>query len=146
LALSSFTKRKRQRHSVFSGTLKSLNPGLGKVLAFGTDGKEALVTAYRNNFERTTNLLCDLHLKANVKSKLQEFGISSKVKETIVADIFRRQRGTVFEAGLADASSRDMFVKQLSQLEEPWSPLHQNGWNFFKWFHNHKSAAFVNCY
>lgn len=67
------------------------------------------------------------------------------MKETIVADIFGRQSGTVFEAGLADASSRDMFVKQLGQLEEPWSVLHQNGRNFFKWFHNHKSADFVNC-
>ena len=38
-----------------------------------------------------------------------------------------------------------MFVKQLGQLEEPWSVLHQNGRNFFKWFHNHKSADFVNC-
>lgn len=137
-------KKTTETYSVFSGTLKSLNPGLGKVLAFGTDGEKALVTAFRNNFERATNLLCDLHLKANVESKLQEFGISGKVKETIVADIFGKQRGTVFEAGLADASSRDMFVKQLGQLEEPWSALHQTGRNFFKWFHNHKSTDFVN--
>ena len=102
-------KKMTETYSVFSGTLKSLNPGLGKVLAFGTDGEKALVTAFRNNFERATNLLCDLHLKANVESKLQEFGISGKVKETIVADIFGRQRGTVFEAGLADASSRDIL-------------------------------------
>ena len=138
-------KKTTETYSVFSGTLRSLNPGLGKVLAFGTDGEKALVTAFRNNFERATNLLCDLHLKANVESKLQEFGISGKVKETIVADIFGRQGGTVLETGLADASSRDMFVKQLGQLEEPWSALHQNGRNFFKWFHNHKSVDFVNC-
>ena len=49
----------------------------------------------RNNFERATNLLCDLHLKSNVESKLQEFGMSGKVKETIVADMFGRQSGTV---------------------------------------------------
>lgn len=138
-------KKTTETYSVFSGALKSLNPGLGKVLAFGTDGEKALVIAFRNNFERATNLLCDLHLKANVESKLQEFGISGIVKETIVADIFGRQRGTVFEAGFADASSRDMFVKQLGQLEEPWSALHQNGRNFFKWFHNHKSTDFVSC-
>ena len=92
-------KKTTETYLVFSGTLKSLNPGLGKVLAFGTDVEKALVTAFRNNFERATNLLCDLHLKANVESKLQEIGISGKVKETIVADIFGRQRGTVFEAG-----------------------------------------------
>lgn len=73
-------KKTTETYSVFSGTLKSLNPGLGKVLAFGTDGEKALVTAFRNNFERATNLLCE--------SKLQEFGISGKGKETIVADIF----------------------------------------------------------
>ena len=138
-------KKTTETYSVFGGTLKSLNPGLGNVLAFGTDGEKALATAFRNNFERATNLLCDLHLKANVESKLQEFGISGNIKETIVADIFGRRRGTVFEAGLADASSRDLFVKQLGQLEEPWSALHDNGRNFFNWFRDHKSDDFVSC-
>jgi len=39
-------KKTTETYSVFSRTLKSLNPGLGKVLAFGTDGEKALVTAY----------------------------------------------------------------------------------------------------
>lgn len=138
-------KKTTETYSVFSGTLKTLQPGLGNVLAFGTDGEKALVTAFRNNFERATNLLCDLHLKANVESKLQEFGISGKEKETIVADIFGRRRGSIFEAGLADVSSSEQFVQQLDQLEETWSGLHKNGQNFFHWFRHHKSDDFLNC-
>ncbi len=138
-------KKTTETYSVFSGTIKTLQPGLGNVLAFGTDGEKTLVTAFRNNFERAKNLLCDLHLKANVESKLQEFGISGKEKETIVADIFGRRRGSVFEAGLADVSSSEQFVQQLGQLEETWSGLHKNGQNFFSWFRHHKSDDFVNC-
>ena len=138
-------KKTTETYSVFSGTLKSLNPGLNKVLAFGTDREKALGTAFKNNFERATNLLCNRHLKANVESKLQEFGMTGNMKDTIVADIFGRRRGSVFESGLADASRRDVFVRQLGQLEEVGSALHVNGRRIDDWFLDHKSADFVNC-
>lgn len=113
-----------ETYSIFSGTLKSLNPGLSNVLSFGTDGEKALVIGFKNNFGRATHLLCDLHLRANVEIKLQEFGIICKTKESIIENIFGRQKGAVSEKGLVNSSSKDTFEKQLGQLKEKWSGLH----------------------
>lgn len=71
--------------------------------------------------------------------------MTGNMKDTIVADIFGRRRGSVFESGLADASRRDVFVRQLGQLEEVGSALHVNGRRIDDWFLDHKSADFVNC-
>ena len=50
----------------------------------------------------------------------------------------------MLEKGFADASCKDVFEKQLRQLEEKWSRLHDNGLYFHDWFKNHKSGKFIN--
>ena len=124
-----------------NNTLKSLNPSLSNVLLFGTGGEKALVTGFTNNFDRATHILCDLHLKAYVETKLQEFGIIGKTKESIITDIFGRRIGSLLEKDLVDASSKDVFEEQLWQLDG----LHGKGRCFHGWFQKHKSGEIINC-
>ena len=56
-------KKTSETYSTFSGTLRNLQPQLRDVLAFGSDNEEALVAGFKNNFDRSINLLCELHLK-----------------------------------------------------------------------------------
>lgn len=66
------------------------------------------------------------------------------MKQDIVADIFGRQNGEVYESGLADADSAEQFKNQLVILKAKWTTSHQNGNKFYEWFTKNKSEKFVN--
>ena len=86
-------------------------------MAFGTSDEEALIQGFRNNFDRSVHLLCELHLKKNVDFSLQDMGIVGEAKASIVADIFGKTTGTVKESGLTEAHDEDKFQNMPSQLE-----------------------------
>ena len=39
-------------------------------MAFGTDDEKALVVGFNETFERATRLLCEIHLRKNIDTKL----------------------------------------------------------------------------
>lgn len=137
-------KKTKETYSAFSGTLRNLQPALRDVFAFGTDDEEALIDGFRNNFDRSVNLLCEIHLKKNVEKKLQELGIKGKTKDEVVADIFGRKIGSIHESGLIDAKDAESFDAMLVSLDERWSAQHANGKEFHKWFSQRKRPLFVN--
>ena len=137
-------KNTTETYSIFAGTIKTLRPCLSEVLSFGTDSEKPLIDGFKNNFDRSVNLLCVLHLKKNVERKLLDLGISGNVKQDILADVFGKQSGNVFESGLADTPGRENFQQQLEQLKEKWSKCRTKGMCFFKWFQETKAEEFIN--
>ena len=127
-------RKTEETYSTFSATLRTLEPGLRELLAFGTDDKQALISGFRNNFERAISLLCELHLRKNVEKKLQELQFPKTSQNEIVADIFGRKRGDILESGLTDAKSDEAFDAMLGNLEERWSSMHAKGKAFFTCF------------
>lgn len=89
-------RKTEETYSTFGGSLRTLEPGLKDLLAFGTDDEKALVSGFRNNFERSINLLCELHLQKNIEKKMQELHISKQSAKEFIADIFGRRRGEIF--------------------------------------------------
>ncbi len=55
-------KKTKDTYSSFCGVLKSLQPSLQDVLAFGTDDENALERAFDESFERAIHLLCQIHM------------------------------------------------------------------------------------
>ena len=121
-----------------------MKPDLENLLAYGIDDEEALSSAFGENFERTTQLLCSIHLKKNIENRFVEIGITGKIKEEIVADIFGRQVGDVYERGLSDAESQEGFSKQMEVVKGKWSKCHANGLKFFQWFVKNKEKKMLN--
>ena len=72
-------------------------------MAFGMDDEKALVGGFKENFERATNLLCEIHLRKNIERKLVSMDIKGEDKQSIMDRIFGRKVGNVFESGLSDA-------------------------------------------
>ena len=136
-------KKTTETYSTFSGTLRTLEPELRDVMAFGTDDEQALIQGFRNNFDRSVHLLCELHLKKNIQKKLQDMGIVGEAKASIVADIFGKITGAVKESGLTEAQDEDKFQNMLHNLKEKWSMLHKNGAEFHKWFEDKKGKEFA---
>ena len=137
-------RKTEETYSTFSATLRTHEPGLRELLAFGTDDEQALISGFRNNFDRAINLLCELHLRKNVEKKLQELQLPKTSQNEIVADIFGRKRGDIFESGLTDARSDEAFDAMLGNLEERWSSTHAKGKAFFTWFQTRKRKEFLN--
>ena len=123
-------RKTEETYSMFCGSLKALQPEIGNLLAFGTDDEQALTNVFNKNFERATHLLCEIHLKKNVERKLVELGITARVKDEIIADIFSKTTDNIFESGLSDADSKEDFYSKLSILKSKWARMHNPVKNF----------------
>ena len=94
-------------------------------------------------FDRSINLLCELRLNKNIAKKLHEMQFSKDIKNGIVADIFGKRRGDVFECGLIDAKREEGFDAMLDNLEQRSSSVHVNGADFHAWFRARKRKEFL---
>ena len=137
-------KKTFETYSIFASTLKTIETDLRDVLAFGTDDELALVNGFKNNFERSVHLLCELHLKKNIETKLKDLGIAGEVKCEFMADIFGQTIGTVHESGLVSAPDEQQFVNMLDNVKERWSNKHDNGAAFYDWFCTRKAKEFLD--
>ncbi len=109
-------------------------------MAFGTDDEKPLANAFNNNFQCATHLLCEVHLKKNVESKLVDLGITEELKDEITADIFGKLSGDIFESSLSDASNVSDFEQQMKLLKQKWCDAHNKG---AEWFLKNKAKEFV---
>lgn len=95
--------KKFQPFHYFASTLIRLNPNLIDLKAFGTDGEPELIKAFNVCFPTAVHLRCTLHLRQNVKDKLRNLGVPQSVAREFVDDIFGKQTGSHFKAGLVDS-------------------------------------------
>ena len=68
--------------------MAKLNTNTQNVLVYGTDGETALGEGFGRPLPYAQHLLCGIHMKDNVTSKLNEFGIRAKACEIIPSNIF----------------------------------------------------------
>ena len=67
-------KKTQHTYSLSGGTLKSLEPELKNLMAFGTDDEKALVGGFNETFERATRLLCEIHPRKKYGHKACVYG------------------------------------------------------------------------
>ena len=133
----------------FASTLVSFNMKLQGLLAFGTDGDEALIEAFLHNFPFAIQLRCFLHMKRNIHSKLGERGLPSCVSEEFLSDIFGKYVYNRYEEGLVDAVSCFDFESRLHNCKDVWNAreaqyLHPGQMSFFDYFVQQYSKVFEN--
>ena len=98
----------------FASTLVGIAPKLGNVLAFGTDGEEAVVKAFKQQFSFAVHLRCFRHMRQDIQRKLSvDMGFPADAVSTILAHIFGEKDGPTFFEGLVDANSEGEFDEQL---------------------------------
>lgn len=115
------------------------------VLVFGTDGEENLYNAMAEVFVNAKHLRCDIHLKDNVKRKLNDLGIGGIAASEIFFDIFGKGMGNVAEGGLVDCKSTEEFDAALEDAMKNWKSLHENGAKFCGYFLKEKADVIRNC-
>ena len=87
-------KKSFSTYLFFSSTLVGLRPQLSHLKSFGTDGELALHQAFKHSFPSAVHLLCTIHARRNIKSKIREMRISESVQQITLGDIFGKQVGS----------------------------------------------------
>ena len=139
LVLSLFTIRRHSQHN-FLRILSSwpVCPQLQAICAFGTDGEKPRIDSFNHEFGFAQHLTCFIHVRRNIKEKLQSYCIPSDVAQQVMNDIFGQRRGTIFEEGIVDAVDTDDFQHKLESLETKWRNLDTSSSSdlegFLHWF------------
>ena len=104
-----------------------LEPKLSDVIAFGTDGEQAIVKAVRATFpERIIHLRCFIHMKDNIRRKLTELLLPELIREEIIRDIFGFHQGAISVKGILDASDSTDFDRRLLHLKIKWDEFEKS--------------------
>ena len=76
-------KKTQSTYSLSAATLKSLESELKNLMAFGTDDEKAFVGEVNESFERAIHLLCEIHVRKNIDTKLVSMKIRGDCKQSI---------------------------------------------------------------
>ena len=118
-----------------------LNTNTQNALVYGTDGEKALAEGFGRPLPYAQHLLCDLHMKDNIMSKLTELGIRVKDSDTILTDIFGKNVGSKRVPCLIDAENQTELEREMERLETKWSSAHSQGERFVGYFQKYKVDA-----
>ena len=118
----------------FASSLVGQCPQLQVIRAFGTDGEKPLIDFFNHEFGFAQHLTYFIHVRRNIKEKLQLCCIPSDVAQQVMNDIFGQRRGTVFEEGIVDAVYTDDFQHKLESLETKWRNLDTSSSSDFEGF------------
>ena len=78
--------RRRLLIYFFASSLIGQNKQLEGVRAIGTDGERPLIDAFMLEFGFAQHLTCFIHVRRNIKDKLDECAIPSELTTTILRD------------------------------------------------------------
>ena len=70
-----------------------LAPALKDVKVFGSYSKTNVYKLFVDLFPSATHLLCDLHMKDNVQSKLSYLNFNITTKDEVMCDVFCKRLG-----------------------------------------------------
>ena len=126
----------------FASSLLGIAPRLVGVLAFGTDGEEALVKAFKQQLQFAVHLRCFRHMRQDIQRKMTtDIGFPNDIISEVIADIFGNKDGPTFYEGLVDCNSEDEFNSKLIMLQERWGgfeslrcKIPDNQIDFRNWF------------
>ncbi|PFX15807.1 hypothetical protein AWC38_SpisGene19955 [Stylophora pistillata] len=116
-----------------------LHAPIQNVLVYGTDGEKALAEGFGRPLPYALHLMCDIHMKDNICSKLAELGIPAVVAEEFRMDIFGKNIGTNRQPGLIDCFTPGEFDEKMQSLKESWERRHAQGKRFLDYFLKYKA-------
>ena len=95
--------RKHDTYYYFASQLRKMRPGLEGLSAIGTDGEEALSSAFKTVFPGSSHLLCQIHKRDNIMLKLRSMNAKEPTAKQILGDIFGITDGESRFTGLIDS-------------------------------------------
>ena len=110
-------------YSYFAHQIQILLPSLHHIQAIGTDGEQALASAFENAFPNAIFLCCFKHFQDNCIAKLQALNFDTDACQEILTDIFGVEGTEEIQLGLVDSVGSSDFDTKLVALENRWNRL-----------------------
>lgn len=94
----------------FASSLIGHRPELEGISVFGTDGEQPLIDAFSQELGFAQRLTLFIHVRRNIKERLNNSNVPSDVGRIVLDDIFGRRLGTVFGEWLVDSPDGEDFM------------------------------------
>ena len=91
------------------------------------------------------HLLCDMHMKDNIKEKLFKLEFAKSEVGTFIKNIFVKQIDDKIEKGLADSLRTEEFTATMIVLEHKWKKNQEKGVQFYQYFKDNKLYEIKSC-
>ena len=102
--------RKYGTYYYFATEIKKIYQSLQNLMAIGTDGEEALSSAFPSVFPNCVHLQCSLHKRENLIRKLRELKVDEVKAKQILSDVFGSWLDDTYFEGLIDSADYKDFM------------------------------------
>ena len=123
--------RKYGTYYYFASEIRKIRPSLQNLVATGTDGEEALSSAFLSVFPNCVHLQCSLHKQENLIRKLHELKVDEVKAKQILSDVFGSWIDNTYFEGLIDSADYKDFMEKVEMLQTKWESLYPG---FIDWF------------
>lgn len=134
-------RRTYESYFHFAAELVKYRKPLSSLKAIGTDGEEQLSNAFGAVFPGAVRLLCSLHKRDNILTKLRELAVGVNDSKEILNSIFGHQLNHTFFTGLIDADDAPTFMSQLDKIKPRWDAICPG---FYQWFLCNEAELFCS--
>ena len=137
------SRKTRESYSQLCTTMRTLEPSLKNLLAFGTDEEKALIDAFESNFDSAVHVLCTRHLRQTFKTHFRRLGVSETIQQQMLNDVFGNTCDGVEQKGLIDAATEAQFNEMCERMREEWATKYPAGLQAYEWFKENKAKVLV---
>ena len=103
---------------------------------FGTDAEVDVFQVFKTCFLTADNLICWIHSKDNVKSKLADLKL--RFTKSYINEIFGKKSGNLKVKGLLDCESQEEYESGWKCLEKIWLNREKGSDKFVSYLRKHK--------
>ena len=118
-----------------------LEPKVKDIIVFGNDAEKNVYQSFDELFPSAHHLLCDMHMKDNIRGKLTKASLNTLQVDVVMKDIFGKKIGEVVEPGLVDSLNAEEYDKMAEELFVKWNGNDE----FILYFKSKKSQLLKNC-
>lgn len=133
-------RRTYETYFHFASELLKYRKELVSLNAIGTDGEDQLRSAFSMVFPSAVKLLCSLHKRDNIKTKLRSLGVPEQQSKEIMKSIFGHQIESTHYTGLIDAEDIADFEIKLEGAKQNWDSICSD---FYPWFVSKEAELFT---
>ena len=86
----------------------------------GSDSEKNVYQPFKDLMSSIIHLLCNMHMKYNIKEKALKLGFTKSEAGTLIKYIFGKRIEDTVEKGLADSLTTEEFTTTMNVLEQKW--------------------------
>ena len=140
------TKKEYSSYFQLPNEMLRLEPKVKNITVFGSDAEKNVYQPFEDLLPSAHHLLCDLHMKDNIRAKLTKTNLNTLQADAVMKDIFGRKIGEVVEPGLVDSLNAEDYDKMAEELFVKWSKNYVDSMkDFILYFKSKKSQLTKRC-